>query len=154
MKRASGSSRKPQVVSQSDPEPQPKPNLNQWLDHLAEWWLGFSRFVWDVIGVILLALAAITLLGLLGLTKGSLLSPMIETIRRFLGWGGYLAVVFAGGLGLLAVRRRKPGEALFNFWQVFALEIFAFTLLALLSLWGGQSLERADAGLDGGLVGW
>ncbi len=156
MKRASGSSRKPQVVSQPDPEPQPTPtpNLNQWLDRLAEWWLGFSRFAWDVIGVILLALAAISLLGLLGLTKGSLLSPMIETIRRFLGWGGYLAVVFAGGLGLLAVRRRKPGEALFNFWQVFALEIFAFTLLALLSLWGGQSLERADAGLDGGLVGW
>lgn len=154
MKQASSTPKKPQATPQPESNHQPPSTLAHWFDKLAGWWVGFSRFIWDVSGVILLALAAIILLGLFGLTRGSLLSPLVEVIRRFLGWGSYLAVAFVGGLGVFALRRRKQGEALFNFWQVTAFEIFAFTLMALLSMWGGQSLERADRGLDGGLVGW
>jgi S-DNA-T family DNA segregation ATPase FtsK/SpoIIIE len=42
-----------------------------------------------------------------------------------------------------------------RFWRlVFSIEGTAFASLALLSLIGGNSVERAQAGLDGGRIGW
>ena len=38
--------------------------------------------------------------------------------------------------------------------QIIALELAAFLALILLTLLGGQSVSRAESGLDGGFVGW
>jgi DNA segregation ATPase FtsK/SpoIIIE, S-DNA-T family len=59
------------------------------------------------------------------------------------------------GLGGL-LWMRPPGEDRRSppWGRIFALETAGFTLLTLLGLLGGLSLERADSGLDGGRIGW
>ena len=63
--------------------------------------------------MILLALGVILLLGLLGLTQGSMLTPLIQVVDRGFGWGGFLVVAFISALGLFALRRRKQIEPVF-----------------------------------------
>jgi len=113
--------------------------------------LHFGRFVRDVAGVLLLALALMTLLALLGMTQGALLMPWMALLLRWFGWGSYLVVVSIGMAGLLTLRR--GGEPL-RWGRLISLELAAFLTLALLAVIGGRSLERADAGLDGGRLGW
>ncbi|NMB90035.1 MAG: DNA translocase FtsK [Chloroflexi bacterium] len=75
-------------------------------------------------------------------------------LRRWMGDGSYLASAFIGLVGLFTLRRHFTSPANFHLGRILASEGLLFTSLALLSVWGGQSLERADAGLDGGLIGW
>ncbi len=132
----------------------PPENPEDWVSRLAQFWFQIERFVWDVLGVILLALGVILLLGLLGLTRGSMLTPMIQVVDRGFGWGGFLVVAFISILGLFALRRRKQNEAPFPMKQLLLLEGWAFCLLALFTLLGGRSLDQAEQGYGGGLVGW
>lgn len=154
MKRGSQPNLREAKPSSKANAPQPELPEPTWLDRAGKLWLPFSRFIGDMLGVILLALAALVLLGLLGLTRGSVLSPLAELVRKGFGWGGFLVVFFIAGLGILSIRRRNPADKIFNLGKVLAFEFLFFVLLALLSLWGGHSLERADGGQDGGLVGW
>jgi hypothetical protein len=50
---------------------------NDWLDRLARFNAHFGRFLRDVGGVTLLALAAILLMALWGITHGLLLNPLV-----------------------------------------------------------------------------
>lgn len=103
--------------------------------------------------MLLLAGALLTLLGLLGLTGGTILSPWIHLLRRWLGWGAVLIVLTLASAGwrLLISRRTAFG---FAWGRVVAEEVAALSALGLLSLFLGQSLETAEAGNAGGLVGW
>ncbi|MEX1247761.1 MAG: DNA translocase FtsK, partial [Anaerolineales bacterium] len=107
----------------------------------------------EVAGLLVLALALLTLLGLVGLTGGVWLDPWVGLWLRWLGWGSILVVA---GLGLagwsLLVRRRSAG--IFPLGRLIAFEIATFAALGLLSLATGQSLEVAEAGDAGGLLGW
>ena len=125
-----------------------------WVSRLAQFWFQIERFVWDVVGVILLALGIILLLGLLGLTQGSMLTPMIQVVDRGFGWGGFLVVAFISMLGLLALQRRKDIDPVFPIKTLLLLEGWGFSLLALFALLGGRSLDQAEQGFGGGLVGW
>lgn len=121
---------------------------------------GFTRlktfvndYLVEIAAVGLLALALITILALAGLTAGAWLTPWVELWRRWLGWGSILVVlglVFAGWR--LLMRRRQPEASTWG--RLIAFELAAFTSLGLLSVVFGHSLERAESGLDGGLVGW
>ncbi len=124
-----------------------------------------QRFLWDIGGVVILAFALMTLLGLMlpELTRGVLLSWWSEFLWVWFGWGAIWVVIGIGGIGLLLLRYRyisgssldRPDQSLkINWWRVMALEIAALTSLALLAALGGTSLARADAGLDGGRTGW
>lgn len=125
-----------------------------WVDAGLNMALRLRRFAWDVGGVFSLALAAMTLLALIGLTSGAWLTPWASILRSWLGWGSLLLVVGLGAGGLTMINRRWA-EMLPRLWgRVIALELAAFAMLALLSIWGGSSIERAEAGEDGGLVGW
>lgn len=122
-----------------------------------------SRFAWlrgslgdyasEVAGLLVLALALLTLLGLLGFTGGAWLSPWVGLWRRWLGWGSALVVIGLGlaGWGLIA-RRRTLSR--FPLGRVISFELATFAALGLLSLAWGQSLEVAEAGDAGGLIGW
>ncbi len=132
----------------------PSENPVDWVSRLAQFWFQIDRFVWDVVGVILLALGVILLLGLLGLTQGSMLTPLIQVVDRGFGWGGFLVVAFISALGLFAMRRRKQVEPVFPIRSLLLLEGWAFSLLALFTLFGGRSLDQAEQGFGGGLVGW
>ncbi len=123
-------------------------------DQVANFTVQFRRFGWDILGVGLLALAVMTLLGLVGLTQGALLSLWVSFLRTWLGWGSFLAVALVGMLGLMVLWRHFSEMPAFNLGRILALEGMCFTLLAVLSNLGGHIVDRAEAGLDGGRIGW
>ncbi|HUF37205.1 MAG TPA: DNA translocase FtsK [Anaerolineales bacterium] len=117
-------------------------------------WLRFQRFFWDVGGIFILAFALMTLLALLGITGGALLTPWSALLLRWLGGGSYIVVLIVAGVGALMLGRRFGGVEDIPWRRVLALETAAFALIALLAVIGGVSIEAAEAGEDGGLVGW
>ena len=64
-----------------------------WLDRFARFDQHFGRFVRDTRGVMLIAAALMTLLALGGYTEGVLLTPWVEWLLLWFGWGGYLVVI-------------------------------------------------------------
>lgn len=126
--------------------------------HLLDWAAGltvrFDRFGWDILGIGLIAVSLLSLLGLARLTSGSFISPWALFLRRWLGWGSYVAVVFVGALGVQSLLRRFSRTPRVQLGRILALEGWLFTLLGLFSIIGGHNLDQADAGYDGGLIGW
>ncbi len=106
----------------------------------------FRRSSTELIAVALLALSGITLLGVLQLTRGSLVDPWVQILSRWLGWGEYLipAVGLLAGLVLL-----RGGSVPWS--EVILAELVVFGVLGLL---GPTSLPEAELGSGGGIVGW
>ncbi len=118
-------------------------------------WLRFERFSLDAAGVMLLAFSLMTLLALVAPSLASgLLRGWVKFLRRWLGWGSLFVVLAGVSTGVLLMRRRVGDTSAIQWGRVFALEAAAFAIMALLTLLRGQSLPRAEVGLDGGLVGW
>ncbi len=147
------SSPKSSTSESSDLPPSPS-----FLERFANYWLHFDRFGWDVLGIILLALALISLLGLVGRSlpafQGAALSPWINFLTRWLGWGSYAAIAAMAYAGVLALQRRTAHPMRISLGRLLALEAAYFLSLALLDVFGGGLLDRAEAGLDGGIIGW
>ena len=114
----------------------------------------FQRLTLDIAGVLILSFAFMTLLALLKLTGGSLLTWWANLLQGFLGWGSLFVVLIATFIGFLMIRQNQDDLAKIPWRKVFALEAAAIAAIALLNLIGGASVERAEQGLDGGLVGW
>ncbi len=125
-----------------------------WQDWALRIWLRFQRFATDIGGVAIVAISLMTLLALLGMTGGALLSPFADFLKRWLGSGSYLVVLIAGWLGILLIVQRFGRIESIPWSRVLALEVAAFSFITILTLFGGVELARAEAGLDGGLVGW
>ena len=113
----------------------------------------FERFAWDIAGVMSLALAVMTLLVLLApqWTSG-LLKWWGETLERWFGWGSVWIATTLLAIGIWLLRYRQKQKILWG--RVLAIELTAFASIALLSVIGGTSIERAEAGMDGGRLGW
>jgi len=143
------------MPAKKSPSPPPEP-AEASSERLLSLVLRFERFAWDAAGVFLLAVSLMTLVALLipSLADGALLTLWTDFLRRWFGWGALMIVAVLGALGLAMLRRRMDDLSEVRWGRVFALEGAAFTLLPLLSLLGGYSLERAEAGLDGGQIGW
>jgi len=122
-----------------------------WLQRLARFNLHFGRFFQDTVGLLLIAAALLSLLAKWGMTGGSLLTPFSTFLSEWLGWGIYLLIAAVGLGGILLIRRQAHGT---SWGRLFALEAAALLALGLLSIVGGNSLVRADAGMDGGRLGW
>jgi S-DNA-T family DNA segregation ATPase FtsK/SpoIIIE len=137
-------SSEPQTVYESEVS-------DDWLDRVARFNQHFGRFARDTIGVILIAAALMTLLALGGYTEGILLTPWAELLSVWFGWGAYLVVLAVGYMGYAFLRRSTVP---LPWGRLFALEIAAFLTLGLLAALNDNSLARAEAGLDGGRVGW
>ena len=142
-------SRKPATTPLKD-RPNP-PRFSDWVDRLARVEAHFGRFLWDILGVFLLALALMTLLGILGFSKGSLLEEWVKLLSLWIGWGDLLIVLLAGAGGLLAFRRSLQPIKI-RLGRVVALEMAPFLTLALLSVINGNKLTVGD--MWGGQVGW
>ncbi len=166
-------SKTPPVASQAQP-------TSRWLA-LVKMVDRLRRFAWDILGVAVLAFAMMTLLTLLfpAWTSGFLLNLWRRVLRLWLGWGS-LFVVLGGMVAGLLILRRQPTQSSISAEQaqpedkanspavdllgaqpsgipwnrIFSLEIAALAGVVLFAILGNSSLERANAELDGGRVGW
>jgi S-DNA-T family DNA segregation ATPase FtsK/SpoIIIE len=153
---ASDKTKKPKKTSKKGMahKPNRKNNIPTWFDTVLNFTLKFQRFTKDIVGIILFVLASLTLLSLIGLTSGAWLTPWATWLRRWFGLGSVFLVLAFGIGGLFFIRRQGDAFSAKDWVRVVWLEVSAFAVLALLSVIFGNSLERAEAGLDGGLVGW
>ncbi len=130
---------------------QTEPPSNNWLDRLARFNQRFGRFARDAGGVFLLAVTLLSLLALWGVTQGILLTPWADLLARWFGWGSYLIILGIGFAGLVLLGW-QTGR--WSIGRVVWLELAALLTLGLLAAIGGNSLDRAELGLDGGQIGW
>jgi S-DNA-T family DNA segregation ATPase FtsK/SpoIIIE len=157
---------RPSLIPKKDTppsDPGPQGNLVQAANLLVR----FRRWGLDILGILLLAFSLLTLVSLLlpGLTGGRLANAWRTFLVRGMGWGAVFVVAATAVAGLLVLRIRfyqarqeknRHASALppARWGQIIALELAAFLALVLLTLLGGQSVSRAESGLDGGFVGW
>jgi len=142
-------SRKPSVPPKaSHPAAPPKAD---WMDRLARLETHFGRFLWDILGVLFFVLALTILLGILNLSKGSLLVGLIQLLFSWFGWGELLIVVAAAVGGIMAFRRSRQSLKI-KWGRVIASEVAAFFTLAVLSVVSGYRLT--DGWMWGGQLGW
>jgi S-DNA-T family DNA segregation ATPase FtsK/SpoIIIE len=108
----------------------------------------------DLGTVTLSAMSIVTVLGLFGLTHGTLIDPWISLINRWLGFGAVLVPVVLAIGAVLLVRHRQGIHSGVNWSRVIAIEIWFVGFLGLLSVLDGMRLPRAELGYGGGLIGW
>lgn len=105
----------------------------------------------DIATIALATVTLITLLGLMGLTRGSLIDAWVTFLRRWVGLGAYLTPLLPLGVAIWLLRgNRKPVPWL----TLILLEVLFFLGLATLSSLDAASLTNAEHGQAGGLVGW
>ncbi|PKN93681.1 MAG: cell division protein FtsK [Chloroflexi bacterium HGW-Chloroflexi-7] len=92
--------------------------------------------------------------GFFGVSKGAIITPWIRMLNKFLGWGAIIAILMVGLTGVSAFRYSAGKSFPLSLGRVIALEGAFFSMLAVLSIIGGFSLERAEVGKDGGVLGW
>ena len=112
------------------------------------------RYGLDVFGVIMFALALLTLLGLLKWTTGSIITSWVSLITQWFGWGSYFFVITFLALGIWSFRKRILGNIKLPLSRILIFELGFFALIAFFAVYGGMELERAENGLDGGFIGW
>jgi len=125
-----------------------------YLEAILRFLTSFQRFAWDFGGVIALAIGLMTLLALFNLTGGVVLTWWAGFLRRWFGWGSLMIVLVAVLAGIGMLRRRASSQTQVHWGRIMILEFAGFAGMALLTILGGMSVGRAEAGLDGGLVGW
>ena len=78
---------------------------SDWLDRFEHFNLHFGRYLRDVAGVVLIAIALMSLLALWNLTSGILLTPWLDFLSKWFGWGSYIIILAIGYGGLVLFRR-------------------------------------------------
>lgn len=141
----------PREKKPAQPPPAARRDLLDWLQATQT---HFGRYAADIGGVLLLTLAILTLLGLTEATQGALIDPWSNILLRAMGYGSGLVVVTLAIAGILLLRKRQHPEARLDWGRIVLLEIAAFFGLAVLSMFGGYDVQRAQLGLDGGYIGW
>lgn len=118
-------------------------------------WKGLLRYGWDLAGVLTFSGALILLLGMTGITKGILITPVSQILSRWLGIGRFIVVIMLIVIGIYLVRWRKHPPERIALGRIISFEFSIFFFMGILSMFSGHSLTKAEAGLDwGGLVGW
>lgn len=108
----------------------------------------------EIAAVIFAAGSVVTLLGMLGLTKGMLIDAWVTLLCRWMGWSAYIIpLLFAGVASLLF--SQCTGQYKDTPWGcIVALEVALVSLMGLLSFIDGMDLTRAETGSGGGIIGW
>lgn len=110
----------------------------------------------EVVGILLLLLALLTLLSLIPVERGALMERWIALLQRAVGWGVWLMPFAFGAVGLWLIfvglgreLHLDPEQP----WGALALAVFGLALLHLL-VGGSDPLATALEGQGGGLVGY
>ncbi|MDX9865328.1 MAG: DNA translocase FtsK [Anaerolineaceae bacterium] len=136
------------MTDKNTPLPQKPPELK------VRFTVRHRRLLLDILGALVVVLGLITALGLLGLTTGGVISPWVERMQRFLGWGSFLGVIFIIGVGSFLILSRFIAYSRLRAGRVLLAEGIALLLLAFLDAFGDHSLTAASAGKNGGVIGW
>jgi DNA segregation ATPase FtsK/SpoIIIE, S-DNA-T family len=128
-----------------------EPAQGDWLERLARFNTQFGRFLRDAFGVAFIAFALMSALAAWGWTEGFLLTPFAIFLRIWFGWGTLLIAFGFGYFGYTLLRRERSDV---RWIRLIALEIAALLTLGLFAVFGGNDLFRAEAGMDGGRLGW
>jgi S-DNA-T family DNA segregation ATPase FtsK/SpoIIIE len=107
----------------------------------------------DGIGILLIVVSLLMLFGLTKISSGELLNLVAQIMRRWMGWGSVLMAAMVGFTGVKLLRT-PHGTRSYPLVQILGAEGMAFSLMAFLAVVGGNSVDRASAGQDGGLIGW
>lgn len=129
-----------------------EPSENKLSDMLKRFGERFDDTTISLAGIIIMTFALMSLLGISGLTSGTLLTPWANILRRWFGFGAFIVLFWLVGIGLRMLRKRPSSSA--PGWYYLRFEITIALLLTLMSQFGGVSIERAEAGFDGGYIGW
>ena len=121
---------------------------------LISYLIRLKRFSGDLLGILLISMGLLSYLGLFRLSQGFLIDQWTMLIEKGLGWGAYIAAGLIAYIGVLVLLRRFEKAPHLNLNRLMALEGAVFLSLILLAILGGFSLERAELGADGGVVGW
>jgi S-DNA-T family DNA segregation ATPase FtsK/SpoIIIE len=115
----------------------------------------FSKYGWDLLGILLFTGALILLLGLLGITQGAIITPIISLLNLWLGFGKFIIPMALIIVGIEVLRWRKHLLEHIAIGRVLAFEFAAFLFLGLLSIISSGSVKDVESGNDfGGIVGW
>lgn len=142
---------------QNSPQSRPRPYEHEepaqgdWLERLARFNTQFGRFLRDTFGVAFIAFALMSVLAAWGWTEGFLLTPLAFFLRIWFGWGVLLIAWGLGYFGYTLLRRERSN---ISWIRLIALEVAALLTLGLFAVFGGNDLFRAEAGMDGGRLGW
>ena len=114
-----------------------------------------ERSLWDLAGLALLVVGMISLLGVLNITKGSAINPLVLNFARWFGIGRYILPLTLLGLGWGVLLWRKSSIQPMGLGQLILLEISFFLLLAALSAFNNDTILLVENGKSaGGMVGW
>jgi S-DNA-T family DNA segregation ATPase FtsK/SpoIIIE len=111
---------------------------------------------WEIVGVLVALLAALTLAALLRLTPGSLSDGWAGWLRRSFGWGAFVVPVGLGAVGYLLFRHGLKHDVELDWLTVIGFELAFFGGLAglhALVLWN-DPWQLLNEGGGGGIVGW
>ena len=133
---------------------QQKTSLHHFVTKDGDFAVVLSRFGWDILGIVFIAFALLTLFGNLEISSGVFITWLTESLRRLFGWGSYLLSIYFLAFGIYVLRRQFNQAIRKDLSRIIALEFFFFTVLAIFSIIGGNTIDRAESGYDGGLVGW
>lgn len=114
----------------------------------------FKNFTWDIAGIGLIAMALVLGLGLLDLTSGLIVTPVVTVLAKWFGWGSAILVIMLVVLGVLSIRIPSGHNPHLRLVRVLEIEGVFFSFLMVLTVLGGISVDRAEAGKDGGMIGW
>jgi len=110
----------------------------------------------EIAGVLLIVLAAISLLALAGITTGFLIDWWSALLKRVFGVGAYVVAVSFGLAGYFIILRAQGKVSRIQWLRLIGLEGAFFAALAALhaAAWWADSWALIDQGTGGGIVGW
>jgi S-DNA-T family DNA segregation ATPase FtsK/SpoIIIE len=109
----------------------------------------------DLAVIVLVSLGLILSLGLLTLTRGSVVDALVNLFFRWFGWGAYLFPLLFFYPAWSLIRSRFQAKKVQVHWlRLISLEIGIAAVLAFLGVVDGRDLPRAELGNGGGIVGW
>ncbi len=104
-------------------------------------------------GVALVAVAILTLLSLISLSRGTLSDQWISLLRLIFGWGAYIMPVALGALGVWLFLHSVDKVRALDRSTWLGIVLLLFTLLGILHAFAAEPKSLATSGQGGGHVG-
>src|SRR5512139_2438579 len=112
----------------------------------------------EIAGVLLIALALLSLLALSNLTRGSLSDRWSNGLYWLFGWGAFLFAIMIGAIGVLTIARTQNIVLVTPWRSIIAIEIAFFAFLPALTVFFAfedtAMWRMITQGYGGGVVGW